>query len=330
MGGGAGSLTYQVQEAFKALLRPGESKRMAKRVRQAEILAATGEMLPLNRVQVDHIFSFKTMRVYTNLSIGFVTWAKREYGIRHLTQLDMATMATRYLREEMVGRRSAYTVKTVYAALSKVPVAVRHRWGCDVGRIEREALGRMPVRRLEDRIWAGEYQPEEFEAIVRWLRAKRSKKAGLAAIVVEVQRHCGLRISEAVGLRARMVDVGAGVLRITDTNITKGGRDRGVELPVPPHLMERLAPLAQAALAARGPEARVLPLRDDYVRRLVREACGSLGIRPHGTHGFRHSYANARFCQLVAAGADREAAQAAVAEDLGHSRPGITTTYVRY
>jgi integrase len=282
----------------------------------------------LNQVHVNWVYSIRTAQVYINLCVGFVVWAKRRYGIRFLTQIDMAVMATRYLREEFIDRkRSAYTIKTVYASLAKLPVAVRQKWGYNIGTIDREALGPMPARRLADRKWAGAYEEAQFTAIVEWMRSKRSPKAKLAAVVVELQRHCGLRVSEAVGLRARMVNQGAGALVITETTITKGGRDRLEALRVPPELMARLVPLVAAAHGADGPILHQVTA--DYVRKLVRTACDQLNIPRHGTHGFRHQYAQQRYAELISAGVGHDEAMRQVAEDLGHSRPGITRTYVR-
>lgn len=331
MSGGHGSLIYQVQEALKSILRLGESKRAAKKARQQDVFLTTGQLLPLNQVQVPWIYSIKTLKVYLNMAVTFALWCRRVYGVRHLAEIRLPEMGTCYIQERFLDRqRSAWTVKTVIAALTKLAVAIEHHTGSTtVGRIDREALGTLPRRRKRDRKWAGAYPENAAEAVINWIARRRTRKARSAAFVLELQWRCGLRISEAAGLRARMVAPAASVLVITQTNITKGGRDRRDPLPVPTSLMERLMPLVETAEAAGGPETRIFDLRPDYVRRRVRQACKALEIERHGTHGFRHAFANEMLNGLLARGLAWEDALAEVAEALGHSRSGITLTYVR-
>lgn len=326
--GGPGSLTHQVQEALKAVAQFGQSKRAARVALQAEIMRKTGEFVHLNDIPLSLIFGVKTMRDYVGHGVRFAQWARRHYGIRFLTQLRMETMATKFVREQYLDLgRSAYTVKAVLPALDKLAVAVRQKWGADIGRVDRAALGPLPKRRLQDRLWAGAYEPEEAEAIIRWVGGRRSKKAQLAALAMELQWRCGLRVSEACGLQARMVDLGTSALVIQETNITKGGRARANPLPVPPKTLERLRPVVKAA---SGEAARLWLIRPDYMRRLVRQACAVQQIETHGSHGFRHRFACDLYDQAIADGNNHQEATKIVSVALGHGRPNITRTYVRY
>gem|GEM_PF-5434520 len=342
---GAGSLTYQVQESFKTLFEHGRpasrrgaeasaappSKRAAKLARQAQILEERGQKVPLSRIVVDDIFSIRTMETYTNLMNGFAAWCKAEYRIRYLTEIRMAVMATRYVRERFLEpRKSPWTIRTLLSALNKFAVAVRRKYGCDIGRVDRAALGVLPARKVDaPNKQTSEYPPEDAWAIIDWIRTRRGKRAQLAALVLEVQWRCGLRISEATGLRVRMVNLRAAALHIVETNITKGGRDREVDLPVPGGLTRQLEPLVVAA-AGRGPEARVFRLTPHYVRWRVRQACRALGAQKRGTHGYRYRYANDSMAAKVRAGMAKTAALKDTSEEMGHSRPSATYTYVRY
>lgn len=325
--GGPGSLAHQVQEAMKTLLQFGESKRSAKLRRRAEIQMETGKELPLSRIVVPEIYSIKTMQTYLNLIIGFVRWCRTRYGIRYVTQIRMTEMATEYMRLQLAKEKpSGWTIRTTLSALNKFPEAVKRKYGCDIGQLDRAALGVLPSRRKGDKQVDREYPPEQARAIVDWIAGRPQHRARLAALVLEVQWTCGLRISEATGLLPRMVDCAAGVLRITDTNITKGGRDRNVPLPVPDGLIKRLAPLADAAVA-RGPRARVLPVRTHYVRWRIRQACRALGLERRGTHGYRYRFVNDRMTELLQAGHGLASAMRQVSEAVGHSRKDVVRTY---
>lgn len=325
--GGPGSLTFQVQESLRTLERFGESKRTAKRARQAQILTETGIEVPLSRIVVPEIYSIKTMTTYLNLIVGFVHWCRTCHKIRYVTQIRMETMATEYLRLQLAKKKpSGWTVRTLLSALNKFPEGVRRRYKCDIGRVDRLSVGVLPARRKKDKRVDREYPPGHARAIIDWVAARRQRRAQLAALVLEVQWTCGLRISEATGLLPRMVDRSAGVLLITDTNITKGGRDREVPLPVPDVLIKRLAPLVDAAVA-RGPKARVLTVRPHYVRWRVRQACRALGLERRGTHGYRYRFVNDRMVRLLQEGRSKAAAMRKVSEETGHSRPDVIRTY---
>lgn len=325
---GPGSLVHQVQESIKSLCHYGESKRAWKLRRQAEILQSTGQAVPLPRIVLDEIFSIRTTKTYINLAIGFVKWCRQQYGIRYLTQIRMAEMGTRYVREQFLSRTnpSGWTVRTVLAAIAKLSAGVKRRYGCDIGQVNRAALGTLPARDKLHKQQAGEYPAEDAQAIIEWVASRRSHQAQLAALILELQWRCGLRVSEAAGLRARMVDDAAAVLRITNTNITKGARDRAVPLPIPPELLDRLVPLVQAA-AAHSHEARIFRVCPGYVRWRVRQACRVLGIRRHGTHGYRYRFCNDRMDERLRQGIARFQALRDTSEELGHSRPGAAMTY---
>jgi integrase/recombinase XerC len=128
----------------------------------------------------------------------------------------------------------------------------------------------------------------------------------------------GLRISEALGLRAR--DFPATVLRITG----KGGRIR--EVPVlqqVSHAVERYVALCPHALPADGALFRGVkggPLKARIVQLLIARLRGGLGLPQTATpHALRHSFAT----HLLAAGADLRAIQ----ELLGHANLSTTQIY---
>lgn len=135
---------------------------------------------------------------------------------------------------------------------------------------------------------------------------------------------CGLRISEALGLRA--VDIarngGTGSIRV----VGKGGKERIVPLlaAIGAALADyqRLCPYrpAQTEAIFRGEKGG--PLNPRIVQRRMAEMRGALGLPESATpHALRHSFAT----HLLAAGGDLKAIQ----DLLGHASLSSTQVYTR-
>lgn len=129
----------------------------------------------------------------------------------------------------------------------------------------------------------------------------------------------GLRISEATGLKAGVLPLGASI-RV----VGKGGKTRVV--PIVPAISEAVAAYAAACPYAMGTQdplfrgARGGPLSPDMVRRAVRAARQRLGLPDSLTpHALRHSFAT----HLLAGGADLRSLQ----ELLGHASLSSTQIY---
>ncbi|MCU0830001.1 MAG: tyrosine recombinase XerC [Rhizobiaceae bacterium] len=130
---------------------------------------------------------------------------------------------------------------------------------------------------------------------------------------------CGLRISEALGLAADMLN-GGDALRITG----KGGKTRIVPLlPVCRAAVTRYRALCPFHLAADQPlfrGARGGPLNPAMIQRDMARMRGALGLPETATpHALRHSFAT----HLLAGGADLRAIQ----ELLGHASLSTTQIY---
>jgi integrase/recombinase XerC len=130
---------------------------------------------------------------------------------------------------------------------------------------------------------------------------------------------CGLRISEALGLKRRDAPLGEQI-----TIAGKGGKQRLV--PVLPAVREAVAEYLAGCpypLAADGPlfvAARGGPLSPRLVQRRMAELRGALGLPDSATpHALRHSFAT----HLLAGGGDLRAIQ----ELLGHASLSTTQRY---
>ncbi len=139
------------------------------------------------------------------------------------------------------------------------------------------------------------------------------------AAVVTLLYGCGLRISEALGLRQSDAPLGD-MLRIRG----KGGRERLVPvLPVAARAVEAyraLLPFAPAPADALFLGARGGPLNPRHVQRVMAASRMQLGLPATATpHALRHSFAT----HLLEAGGDLRTIQ----ELLGHATLATTQVY---
>lgn len=157
------------------------------------------------------------------------------------------------------------------------------------------------------------------------------------ALQLQLQLAFGLRAREAMQLRPHIADQGT---YLSITHGTKGGRDRVEPIRTPEQ--RALLDLAKTFCATRSsstsdPQRGLAEWKNHYYQ--VVRSCGI--TRKHGitSHGLRHQYANERYRELTGtdspvrggAGVEREtdrAAREVVAEELGHSREGVTTHYL--
>ncbi|MBV7394816.1 tyrosine recombinase XerC [Mameliella sediminis] len=139
------------------------------------------------------------------------------------------------------------------------------------------------------------------------------------AAVVTLLYGCGLRISEALGLKGRDLPFGS-ALRI----LGKGGKERVVPvLPVASRAVDtylRLCPYPVEPDHALFRGARGGPLNPRIVSKVTEKARMQLGLPASATpHAMRHSFAT----HLLAAGGDLRAIQ----ELLGHASLSTTQAY---
>ncbi|WP_224813907.1 tyrosine recombinase XerC [Hasllibacter sp. MH4015] len=137
--------------------------------------------------------------------------------------------------------------------------------------------------------------------------------------VVTLLYGCGLRISEALGLKSDLLPL-PGVLRITG----KGGKEREVPvLPAAQSATARYARLCPHDLAPGTPLFRAIrggPLGSRAVARVMEATRMQLGLPATATpHAMRHSFAT----HLLDAGGDLRAIQ----ELLGHASLSTTQAY---
>ncbi|HXR92481.1 MAG TPA: phage integrase N-terminal domain-containing protein [Steroidobacteraceae bacterium] len=157
------------------------------------------------------------------------------------------------------------------------------------------------------------------------------------ALQLQLQLAFGLRAREAMQLRPHIADQGT---YLSITHGTKGGRDRVEPIRTPEQ--RALLDLAKTFCATRSsstsdPQRKLAEWKNHYYQ--VVRSCGITRKDGITSHGLRHQYANERYRELTGSdspvrggvGVEREtdrAAREVVAEELGHSREGVTTHYL--
>jgi len=183
----------------------------------------------------------------------------------------------------------------------------------------------------QDKTWSG--HGVDFSAKIEQVR----KKDARVALQLQLQLAFGLRAREAMQLRPHIADQGA---YLSITHGTKGGRDRVEPIRTPEQraLLDRAKEFCMTRSSSTSDPQRNLAQWKNHYYQVVR-SCGITRKDGITGHGLRHQYANERYRELtgsdspVRGGApvDRDADRAArevVAEELGHSREGVTTHYL--
>ena len=268
----------------------------------------------------------------------FVACLRAEAGLAENTVRAYARDVSRWLgtlgkagrapaearREDVLEHLAAERARGLSArSLARALAAVRvfHRFLVTEGRAVADPTGGVDAPRLWSRLPAV-LSREDVEALLgsantRTVFGRRDRA------LIEVLYGCGLRASEAAGLRVDQVSFDLGVLRV----VGKGNKERLVPYG------ERARTALQAWLAhgrpktARGGD---LPhcfltksgkpmLRED-VWRVVRKHLRAAGIAAEAsTHTLRHSFAT----HLIEGGADLRSVQ----EMLGHASVATTQIY---
>lgn len=183
----------------------------------------------------------------------------------------------------------------------------------------------------QDRSWSA--KGIDIAAKIEQVRAKDPR----VALQLELQAAFGLRAREAMQLRPHIADKGT---YLSITHGTKGGRDRVEPIRTPEQraLLERAKSFCATLSSSTSDPNRKLHQWKNHYYQVVR-ACGVTRKEGMTSHGLRHQYANDRYKALSGADSpvrggskvDKDTDQAArliVAEELGHSREGVTTHYL--
>ncbi|MGR3493491.1 MAG: tyrosine recombinase XerC [Shimia sp.] len=284
-------LSPQARDALGAWL---EAERALKAASEATITAYRRDVVGFLEFITEHTGEPQGLTALERVSTSDMrAWMARERG-RGLTARSLA--------------RAVSAVKTFFRFLAKrhgiEPTAVLQARAPKV-------KARLPRPLAED---AAQAMIEQVE-----VQARNDWQGARDQAVVTVLYGCGLRISEALGLRGADAPL-AEVLRI----VGKGGKERLVPvLPAARAAVDRYLrlcpwPVEDDAPLFRGARGGALNAR--LVAKAVEQARMALGLPSSATpHAMRHSFAT----HLLAAGGDLRAIQ----ELLGHASLSTTQAY---
>ena len=166
------------------------------------------------------------------------------------------------------------------------------------------------------------YTEEEAQAIIAYIAPQDQ----IVARLLRLMWASGLRVTEAVYLRAQDINLESGMISLNqegNVNRTKGGKPR--TFPYSPWAQEFMAALKHSPdIHPTGhlfANRRGLP---DRARRLVRQACLELGIQPLATHGYRKTFSVEEYYRARSRGADDRKALLDTSHKLGHNRIDVT------
>jgi len=304
---GQGSLGYQMMKALQGIFRPGASRHNAKRYhRDAELI--TG---------------INTMRCMSADVHQFARFIRLNWPeVKHLYEVRQE-MALAYIEELGNRERSGGRIARVCASLRKLDTACRK-----AGVFPPDAPPLLPHK---DQGGPGSfhskpkpipYTEEEAQAIIDQL----TRQDPVVARLLRLMWASGLRITEAVYLRAQDIDLVSGTISLNqegNVNHTKGGKPR----------IFSYSPLSEEFMAALKNSPDIKPTDHlftdrlglpERARKFVRQACRELGFRPLGTHGFRKTFSVEEYHQARSRGADDHQALLETSHKLGHNRIDVT------
>jgi integrase/recombinase XerD len=189
----------------------------------------------------------------------------------------------------------------------------------DRGLVQRNPAALIPGPRQVRTLPATLSEPEVERLLDRPVAAEPRRLRDRA--LLELLYGCGLRASEACGLRMRDVNADEGTVRVTG----KGGKERDV--PLGGAAADALGRYLRNARPRLGPPAtdsvfvsvRGRPLGPTDVRRALRRELTAAGLAERSPHALRHTFAT----HLLEHGADLRSIQ----ELLGHASVGTTQVY---
>jgi integrase len=237
-------------------------------------------------------------------------------------------MALTYVKNLDDRERSGGRIARVCASLRKLDVACRK-----TGSFPLDAPPLLPYK---DQGGPGgfhskpkpiPYTEEEAQATI----AHIALQDPIVARLLTIMWAGGLRISEAVYLRAQDIDLVNGTISLNqegNVNRTKGGKPREFTY----------VPWSQEFIAAIKLSPDIQPMSHlfadrlglpDRARKLVRKACRELGIQPLATHGYRKTFSVEEYHRAKSRGADDRQALLETSHKLGHNRiDGTRQSYV--
>jgi hypothetical protein len=306
------SLGYQLLQVLKAIFRPGSSRHQAKRD-GSDAIVINGK---------------ETMRKYTSQAFEFARFLKAHYPHCRCPEDIEPEMCEAFIESLMARGVAGGTLGRYLAFIRKLDSVLRH-----LGRVPEDAPLLLPTKEqggtysFRANTSTEAYSEEESACILECIRTRGSKKyREVAAQIIGVMMVTGLRIQEAIYLRASNIDLEMRQVRLKkNVNRTKGGKPRTAKFDDEfLDFMAKLKAIGEQSLNDSGCIFKDRASLPGHVRAEIRRACMTLGIKSLGSHGFRKYNAQAKYTELRREGLGDEVARLQIAQHLGHNRIRVT------
>jgi|GEM_PF-2435488 len=289
------SLWSQVRVALFALCRFGEKRHEYKHRGEAH----------------QWIFYYQTYRKYLDNCWSIIQSIQERHNINMLIKIRPWMVREEFHRRIQEGQ-SAWTLWAYRSSLVKLEHGIFLMYGFKHRLVPRNMV--LPPRRIVNRKDRFAYSPEQVKKII--LAAYQICSDG--AIVLELISYSGLRIHEALKLRAR--DIQAKKLIVFKG---KGGKRR--EVPIPDNARD----LIEELLWGKSDMDLIFQrMTQQKVRGCMKKACEAVGIAVHKPHNLRHYYAVKEYKQARDDGAGDKSARLDISKKLGHNRRSVTYAYM--
>ncbi|MBP1934859.1 tyrosine-type recombinase/integrase [Ammoniphilus resinae] len=270
-----GSMKYQVESALKVINYIGQSKHEAKK--------------KIGSNKVTGIYSIKYFRKVLGSSILFSQFAKREFKIKSIFELQPEHHAA-YIDELQQKEVTKGYLTNVESHLLKLQTAMR---------LISEKNHRKPVTFMEKRLisWKDKEKPKDRSYTEEEIQKLEPHFSRAVATAMRMSLNLGFRTVTICNIRVEhVVTQEDGSLRIEipdGKGITKGGRFLYL------NVSSSYAPELIGLIKNKGPKDKILPLKENTLRQGLKRACEASGVESAGFHGFRHTYARRRLEQIM-------------------------------
>lgn len=252
--------------------------------------------------------SWSTYHSYRAACTPLALYARNEYGIRDIYQLTPQVVSD-YLK-------FAVDCEVKFSTFDKNCSAIEKFCEC-INQANTTHSPRQDFHSVIDQIRKG--AKSELPSSDYTTRAYNNPSAIIEKlptnlqIVAELQYRCGLRISDACYINKSMWN---------GSELTVHSKNGQHYTVIPP------TSLASQITAVVTSEGKLSVSRTVYDYQLEK-ACNSVGEEFHGSHGFRHNFAQERMGEYTGQGISFNRALQMVSEDMSHHRPDITKIYLR-
>lgn len=295
------SLANQSHRLFEYANRIGQSRHAAKRNGTAQV----------------KIFNRETKHSYATNFTRVLRFARQRFGLRRAADLN-ADMVAAFVQTLHQRGIAASTIAKYQSIINKADAVMR-----SCGWKPKSAPPLLPPEPKAPRERADPlpYTSDEADALIEWLSKLREVRF---AQLATVQRHAGLRVQEAVMLRAQAISEGGDRISLIRGDGQKGGRPREVMV----FDKDAQALLRELQLTAlRRARKRIFIESDStkkikaFVRsyqRALQLAAEALELGHSKTHDLRRTFANEMFLRLKHMGLEDKAAGRVLSTYLGH------------